>query len=301
MRNRIMYKTAAEQFITGRSMDCQDPSATTRIMVYPRGLAQNGGSMENALTWTAKYGSIFSSFYDGATADGMNECGFVANILKCAESDFGDVTLSDKPRLSLTAWSQYFLDNFSTVEEALVAMQDPGFVIHSPVLPNGKKATVYLAISDTGGNAAVLEYVQGNLVIQQERRAVNSATAVDKLNAIDKYWELAGSEEVKGVDFPLSIKKPDDFSIMRAIGRAQRWTDPDHPSISATLRYTQVDHAAKRYYFESTFETAVCWLDMESVNIEAGASLMGVEIKQGESLVGDISSKLVPMKQLNWL
>jgi len=73
MRNRIMYKTAAEQLFTARSMDCQDPSATTRVVVYPRGLTQTGGCMENALTWRSKYGSIFSSLYDSVSADGMNE------------------------------------------------------------------------------------------------------------------------------------------------------------------------------------------------------------------------------------
>lgn len=300
MRNRIIYKTLAEQLVTARSMDCQDPSAKTRVVVYPRGLLQTGGSMENALTWTSKYGSIFSAFYDGASADGMNECGLVANILKCAEADFGDISATNVPRISISAWNQYFLDNFASVEEAVVAMTTPAFVIDVPVLPNNKVACAHLAISDASGDSAIFAYVEGKLVITREKKTILKSISSFKQAAINKYWEMAGDNSHEKATTILDHKS-EDFSMMRSIAVPYGMANPDHPSISTTMHYTQVDHDAKRYYFESTFKPSVFWLDIANVNLEQGAPIMNVEVSNSGALYGDVSAKLAPLNQLNWL
>ena len=72
--------------------------------------------------WTSKYGSVVTSVYNIATADGMNEKGLVMNMLYLAESDYGG-TKKGHPPLSVSVWGQYALDNFSTVNEAV----DPNF------------------------------------------------------------------------------------------------------------------------------------------------------------------------------
>lgn len=293
MLNRIMYKTVSEQLITGRSMDCQDPSAKTRVVVYPRGLAQTGGSMDNAFAWTSKYGSIFSSLYDGACVDGMNECGLVANLLKCAQADFGDITHSPMPRVSIGAWSQYFLDNFASVEEAVLAMANPAFVIDLPVLPNGKDACVHLAISDASGDSAVFAYIEGELIIKHEKKTILKSLSSIKQAAINKYWEMASANA--------SDNKAEDFSMMRSIAVPYGMASPDHPSVSATMCYIQADHHDKRYYFESTFQESTFWLDVAKVNLEKGSPIINVEVSNLGNLYGDVSSKLTPLNQLNWL
>lgn len=223
----------------------------------------------------------------------------MANLLKCTEADFGDISHSSMPRVSIGAWNQYFLDNFASVEEAIIAMAQPAFVIDVPVLPNGKVACVHLAISDASGDSAVFAYIDGKLVITHEKRIILKSISSFKQAAINKYWEIAGSGSADKVS-PIFDTKVDDFSMMRSIAVPYGMANPDHPSISLTMRYTQVDHDAKRYYFESTFEPSVFWLDIENVNLEQGAPIMNIEVSKSGALYGDVSAKLAPLNQLNW-
>jgi penicillin V acylase-like amidase (Ntn superfamily) len=89
----------------------------------------------------------------------------VANILYLAESDYGDPAKTGKPALSVGAWAQYVFDNFATVKETVDAMRDPPFTIVAPVLPNGRAAAAHLSLSDPSGDSAILEYIDGELVI----------------------------------------------------------------------------------------------------------------------------------------
>ncbi len=79
--SRVVYETGNGTYITARGMDWNDPTASTALWVYPRGMKQTGGAGERPITWTSRYGSVFASFYDAANADGMNEKGLVANVL----------------------------------------------------------------------------------------------------------------------------------------------------------------------------------------------------------------------------
>jgi|GEM_PF-1722778 len=47
---------------------------------------RDGGAGSNSFSWVSKYGSVCTSFYDGGTADGMNEAGLVGNMLYLVES-----------------------------------------------------------------------------------------------------------------------------------------------------------------------------------------------------------------------
>ena len=58
----------------------------------------------------------------------MNEKGLVANVLYLVESDYG-TPLTGKKALSLSAWGQYVLDSFATVDEAVEAMKKSPFYI----------------------------------------------------------------------------------------------------------------------------------------------------------------------------
>ena len=141
--SRLVYETGAGAYLTARGMDWDDPTASTALWVFPRGMERDGGIGTNPIEWTSRYGSAICSFYGAATADGMNEKGLVANVLYLAESDFGDAEASGKPTLSIGAWAQYFLDNYATVNEAVGAMDDAPFAIIAPVLPNGRAAAVH--------------------------------------------------------------------------------------------------------------------------------------------------------------
>ena len=100
-----------EPVIVGRNMDWFEDMGSN-IWIHPRGMEYNGLTSENPLKWSSKYGSVVTTGYDIAAADGVNEKGLDGNLLFLAESDYGkrDTRL---PGLSLSLWLQYFLDNFA--------------------------------------------------------------------------------------------------------------------------------------------------------------------------------------------
>ncbi len=323
MCTRILYETGTGGYVTGRGMDWNDPSAATRLFSFPRGLERTGGPVDSAIKWTAKYGSVVASFYDGATADGMNEKGLVANVLYLAEADFGDSAAGDKPLLSIGAWAQYFLDLFQSVDEAVQAMQNPPFTVVAPVLPNGRAAAVHMSLSDPSGDSAILEYLDGQLVIHHgaDFTAMTNSPTFDQQLAINAYWELVGGDRmlpgtINAADRYVRVSyllksspKYEDphmavasvFSIMRAIGVPLGMADPDHPNISATLWRTIADHATRRYYFESTLQPSVIWIDLDSLDLSEGAAPTQVLINGPEGLAGDVVGQMAPAEPYGWL
>ena len=99
----------------------------------------------------------------------MNVKGLVANVLYLVESDYGKPD-GDKPTLSITAWGQYVLDNYATVEEAVEELRQEPFVIIAPILPNKQPAQGHMAVSDPTGDSAIFEYLKGKLVIHHNRK-----------------------------------------------------------------------------------------------------------------------------------
>ncbi len=91
------------------------------------------------------------------------------------------------------------------------------------------------------------------------------------------------------------------MSIMRSIGVPLGMADPDHPNISATLWRSLADHSAKRYYFESSLQPALFWVDLQDVNLDSGAPIMGVEVDGEVLLRGNIADKLKTMPMLRWM
>ena len=78
--SRAVYFGLEGQTVTGRSMDWLE-DMQTNLWIFPRGMKHDGGMGEKGFKWTSKYGSVIASVYEAATADGMNERGFVANLL----------------------------------------------------------------------------------------------------------------------------------------------------------------------------------------------------------------------------
>jgi len=104
----------------------------TKLYVFPKGIKREGLTKTNPAKWTSKYGSVAVGVWDGATTDGMNEAGLVANILYLAETKYGD---RDPARegISVSLWCQYFLDNFATVAEAVKAAESIQFRAFEPL------------------------------------------------------------------------------------------------------------------------------------------------------------------------
>ena len=132
---RAVYLGEGGMIVTGRTMDWkEDPQSN--IYLFPRGLQKRAAlpGNKNTVTWTSKYGSVSTAGYDIGICDGMNEKGLVANLLFLTESSYYRPD-DNRPVMGISIWTQYVLDNFATVEEAVAGLKDDTFRIDAPDLP----------------------------------------------------------------------------------------------------------------------------------------------------------------------
>ncbi len=288
---RLVYLGASDSVYTARSMDWKTDIATN-LWILPRGVERSGETGPNSISWTSKYGSVIASAYDIATTDGMNEEGLVANVLWLAESEYP--TESDKPGLSISAWAQYILDNFATVEEAVAELEKDAFVIVTDQVPGESRlAALHLSISDASGDSAIVEYVDGKQVIHHDKsyQVMTNSPTYDKQLALDEYWEqIRGTVFMPGTNraadrfarasfYVNSIPKFTDvnlavagvFSIIRNVSVPYGISTPDEPNISSTRWRTVSDQSRKIYFFESALTPNTFWVDLKQIDFSKNA------------------------------
>ena len=127
---RAVYLGRDGLVITGRTMDWKEEIGTN-LYLFPRGMERAGYDRDTTLRWRAKYGSVVASAYDFATCDGMNEKGLVASLLFLPESVY-DRPGDTRPTMGISIWTQYVLDNFATVREAVDELKKETFRIDAP-------------------------------------------------------------------------------------------------------------------------------------------------------------------------
>lgn len=330
---RAVYLGSEDLVITGRSMDWME-NMHSRIWVFPKGIKRNGLAGPKSPEWTSKYGSIVTSVYNLASADGMNEQGLVMNLLYLAESDYGSVKQGHPP-ISISLWGQYALDNFATVNEAIDAMSKNIFQIIAPNLPNGKESTVHLSLSDSSGDSAVLEYVKGELIIHHgsQYQVMTNSPIYSKQLALNEYWqEINGSVFLPGTNraadrfarasyliqsIPKQVDKkyiqgvPDQaytyqaiagvLGVIRSVSVPLGIADPIKPNIASTLWRTVSDQKNKIYYFDSSTYPNTFWVNLKKVNFAPGAPILSLAVEDGEVYAGDVSQLLKPTKPFDFM
>ncbi len=330
--SRALFKNSEGSVFTGRSMDWMNTTATD-LYLFPRGLSREGGTSGDTLKWTSKYGSLISSFYNAATADGINEKGLVANLLYLSVSDYG--TPEGKPTLNIAAWTQYVLDNFATVAEAVAVLAKEPFRIIAPVLPGGVAASGHLSISDPSGDSAIFEYLDGKLVIHHgpEYRVMTNEPAYSEQLAINKYWK-----DVKGDDFLPGTSRPADrfarasyyinsiptkldsayaamvpgqdldaqsiasvLGVIRDVSVPLGISTPGQPNVASTTWRTISDQNSLVYYFDSATSPNIFYVELGKLDFSAGAPVKKLPVSGGQIYGGEVSDKLQPAEPFAWL
>ncbi|MDF2493214.1 linear amide C-N hydrolase [Sphingomonas sp.] len=265
--SRLVYFGGDDQVVTARSMDWAS-DIQTNLWVFPRGMARNGEVGPNSIRWTSRYGSVIAAAYDNSTSDGMNEAGLVANILWLAESQYPDNSGS-KPGLSIAAWAQYVLDNFTTVQAAVDALAKEPFIIVTAQVPGQDRvANLHLALSDPSGDSAIIEYVNGRQLIHHSRdyQVMTNSPTFGRQLAMEEYWQqIGGTVFLPGTNraadrfarasfYVRSIPPVSDplqtiataFSIIRNVSVPIGISTPNQPNISATRWRTVSDQKRRR-------------------------------------------------------
>jgi len=311
----VTYLGPAGSVITGRTLDWFMP-LNVAAWALPSGIERDGGARENSFRWTSRLGSLVVTAYDRLSFDGINTAGLTANLLYLASSEYGPRETS-RPGMSVAAWVQWVLDSFSNVAEAVSALEQDPFQVVGIKVPGDAPPTAHFSLSDISGDSAIFEYLDGVLVVHHGRefQVMTNEPTYDEQLALTDYWvsldgamlpgtERAADRFVRASWYLSKAQDADDevmgvatvLSIIRNVSVPyMRETDPEHPNISPTLLRVISDQGRRRFFVELTDMPNVFWIDLERLSLDAGASVMRLEIDEGPVRAGESSADFVRM------
>lgn len=306
---RVVYVGPEQTVLTGRTMDFSI-DIPANLWLFPRGMTRSGEVGPRSIEWTSTYGSIAASSWDIATADGMNEKGLVANLLWLVNSSYPDFEKDgSRPGMTIAAWAQYALDNFATVSEAVEVLAREEFVVVTDFIPGTDKfTTVHLSLSDADGDSAILEYIEGRLVIHHDPsyRVMTNDPVFEQQLAIRGYWEsIPGTTFLPGTNrasdrfvrasyyihaIPQTanpkIAVASVFSVIRNVSVPYGISTEGQPHISSTRWRVVADQKNRVYYFENVLTPNVVWVDLNQVDFGEDSGVRKLPLDQGQMYSG---------------
>jgi len=310
---RVLWNDNDLGVFVSRTMDW--PESTDPVLtVLPRGMKRDGGLLgdtrvveENPARWTSEYGSLVTTVYGIGAVDGINEAGLAAHMLylQATELPEWDPAL---PGLHIGLWAQYVLDTAATVDEALEKLEEVQLVM---VEVRGDTGTVHLALEDSSGDSAIIEFVDGEAVVHHgpEYRIMTNDPPYDE--QFDLLAQLDFSQPSSDMPLPGNVKATDRFQ--RAAYYSAMLPEPEDErqavaSVLAIARNVSVPFGApyagfgiynteyrtvinltdKRYFFELTTSPNVLWADLSAFDLSEGASVMMLD-PDDIGLSGDVT------------
>lgn len=277
----IFWNDNGQAMVAARSMDLYI-SDEPRLVYLPRGIARTGAKAPDAARWTSKYASVGLTALDAATSDGINEAGLSAHLLYLHGSVHEPA--DQRPAVSNALWPQFVLDNYETVAEAvegLAKVQITSARVHDREWP------LHLSIEDATGDSAVLEFVDGKLVIHHGKDVTvmtNEPPLAEQRKNLERYKLFGGTLPMPGDIDPMSrfvraasylktLPKPADTreavgmitGVLRSVtvpfGAAD--TSGGESTDSWPTRWGTVsDHTHKIYYVMPVGGPNVYWVDL---------------------------------------
>ena len=314
---RVLWNTNDVAVLAGRSMDWPE-STQPLIVAFPRGRERDGiapaGIAEdpNPLRWTSRYASLVTTIYGVGTVDGLNEAGLAGHGLYLAATDFGPRDPA-KPAAQAGLWLQYLLDQASTVNEALDLMDHVDLL---KISVRGHEANLHLALEDTTGDSAIIEFAGGRQCVHHGRQytlMTNDPTYDEQLkllslqdyshpsrdmplpgnvNAVDRFQRAA----YYSARLPKPPSKREAVAAVMAIMRnvSVPFGAPYRDfGIYDTEYRTVTDLTDRTYYFELTTSPSVIWIEMDRLQLDVGAPTLAVDPYDYE-LVGDVTDRFAP-------
>lgn len=320
---RVLWNDNSQAVLSSRSMDWEPSTSKPVLVSSPRGISRSGDSvgaskvsMTNPARWKAKYGSVFVTAEDSGTADGMNEKGLTAHALWLNATDYGvrDATV---PGVNVGLWVQYLLDNAATVPQAIAASTS---IQVTPLALGDMVVPLSLAVEDPSGDSAVMQYIDGKLVVHHgpEVRVLSNDPPYDQAvklldpNGYANYTRLDplpgntnSSDRFVRANFYLDFlqrTRPATLESAKAalMSVARNVSDPigapmDTPgSVDETDYRTLSDLTHRTYSFEPTRRLALLVTDLRKMNFRAGQPIRMLN-PLNPKLNGDVTSKFVPV------
>ena len=314
---RVVYAGLGNTAITGRNLDWKTP-IPTNLYVQPRGIDRVSAQGPDALQWRSLYGSVVAVGYDMGVSEGMNERALVCNLLYLPGTEYKLPKETRRP-MSSSLWAQYILDNYATVAEAVEGLTHDVFYIDAPDMPGGASTTLHAALSDASGDCAIIEYADGRISIYhgREYRVLTNAPMYESQKAIVQYWERIGGMKM----LPGTNSSSDRFvrasfyvgciqdTVRHEVALAGVFgvlfncavpvgiSVPGSPEVSQTQWRSVADHSNLVYYYATTYNPSVMWVDLREFDLGEGAPIMKLNvINQQKPYIGNVRDDMHPDK-----
>jgi penicillin V acylase-like amidase (Ntn superfamily) len=313
MCTRVFWNDNRVAMVCARTLDWET-SDEPRLWVLPRGTARNGGVGEGSVEWTSLFGSVTMQGWGCVTSEGINEAGLSARVLYLEATEWEGP--DDRPAVSNLVWTQYVVDNFATVEEALAGLADVR-VVSMPM--HGAHLGAHLMIEDPSGDSALVEMIGGVPTVHHGRKydvATNDPPYDEQVAGLARYrpWggdlgipgDIASEERFVRATYYLShLPKPADDAeavagVMGVIRNCQvPYGAPDTRFETFPTWWASVTDLTERvYYFQSTRAPNVVWLELDQLDFAASAPTLALDPRDPE-LTGPIDAALAPAA-LDW-
>lgn len=307
MCTRVFWSDNQVAKVAGRTLDLSFLDSP-RFQWRPAGQTESGFPDDDALSWTSSFASLAVVEWDDDYLDGMNERGLAAHALMFTTAEYEPE--DDRPRLSTSRWVQFILDNFATVSDALRGLAR---VRVAPVSILGVELGIHIAIEDADGDSAIIEPVDGVMVVhhgRQHRVMANSPKFTDQLANLGRYRPFGGQlpppGDITSLDrfvrasyFLNFVPEPTDAqeavsSVMQVISTVAKPPGVPYPEgdIYPTRWLSAVDLTNLEYYFWSRVRPSLLRINFANLaDRQLPCSLDAFDPR----LAGEVSAAMQPM------
>jgi choloylglycine hydrolase len=77
--------------------------------------------------------------------------------------------------------------------------------------------------------------------------------------------------------------------------------DPERPNIASTVWRTVSDSKEKLYYFESSYNPAIFWINLAKLNSVSTGNALKLDLSQRPMLSGEASDKFTPAEPFKFI
>lgn len=189
--------TSGDTVIFGRNHDAV--LSNCLIVFNPRNVYKEGFEFENEVNpkWTAKYSSItFNVLGVGFAVSGMNEKGLAIGHMGFSEAEYQPK--DDKPVVDQIQFITYILDNCANTEEVIRTAENIR-------ISDESSTKEHYFICDAGGNTAILEHIQGKLIVYTNETMpytiLSNENYEKSLQYLEDYEGFGGTKKIPEKNF----------------------------------------------------------------------------------------------------
>jgi penicillin V acylase-like amidase (Ntn superfamily) len=296
--------------LVGRTLDWSR-NFDEAMWALPPGMERSGRVPENAAKWKSRHASLIIAGLDVCTEEGINDKGLIVNLLFLDGTQY-EARNSKRPGIAFFQWPQFYLDNYATVNE-VIANLDQVQVVNTALgaeYPDG--LPLHVAIADTSGQSAIIEFIKGEPVVHLGRQyqVMTNEPAYDQQIAnMLRYKTFGGTV----TELPGGIQADDRFvraayslkylpktsdqaqaaaSMMSLMNNVSVPFGSPYSGVSGTYPtwYRSImDPDNRVYYVQTTTTPNTFWVEMDKLAMKPGDEARKLSIFDAK-LMGEASS-----------